>query len=167
MKKVFATGLLVVLSLGILCYLLKLLVIDILPSFFRPLISRLGGPETWVVPLSLVATFILIWLIGFLFSQVKFRKIIDKILNKTVPGDIERKRGALVKLCPEGACFIGAITNEVKLKENGTIKKQYVLFCPSAPIPMTGWPIVVADEKLVTPLKISYHELYVLFRLSG
>ncbi len=160
MKKILTTGLLVVVSVGILCYLLKAIIANVLPSFFGPLIVFLGGSEALIIPLSLVFTFLLILLIGFIFSRVRFRKIIDKVLNRTLPGDIERKRGALVKLCPDGARFIGAITKEVELKERNGTKKQYILFCPSAPIPVTGLPIIVAGEELVTPLKISYGELY-------
>lgn len=161
------TGLLFVFSLVIVGYLVKLIIFDILVSFFRPLTTILGWSDFLTVPVAILIMLVLVLSAGFVLSRVRIRKLADKIMNWATPKGIEKKRAALVKLGPEGISFFGAITKEIELKKDGRIKKQYVLFCPQAPIPLTGLPIIVAGEELVTPLDLSYGELYGIISSLG
>jgi uncharacterized membrane protein len=155
MKKALTTGLLVVLPIGILVFLFKWVMIDFLAVLFRPLILLLFGKEYLVIPLTIVFTVLIIFLVGFLFSWVDIGKLFRRI-----PKNIQGMPGALVELGSE-TYFIAAIIKKVKLKKDrGETTILYVLYGPSAPIPWSGLPIIFAKEEKVIPLKISFGEVY-------
>ena len=155
MKKILTTGTLVVLSIGIIVFMGKLVVIDFLAVLSRPLILALFGKEHLVIPSTIVLTILIIILVGFLFSREFFAKFL-----RSVPRGVERNRSCLVMFGPE-AFYIAAIIKEITFKRlSGDTKKYYILYCPSSPIPWSGLPIIFVEEKNVVLLNLSLRDIY-------
>lgn len=159
MKKILTTGLTIVLPITILIFLFKWVIVDFLAKLSGPLILFWFGKDYLVIPLTVIFTFLLILLVGFLFSRSKISSAVGRIFRR-IPKDIQEMPGALVEFGSD-VYFISAIIKETELKKgSGEIEKLYVLYGPSSPIPWTGLPIIFAKKEQVIRLKISFRELY-------
>ena len=163
-------GVLIVFSLGILAFIVYTL-LDFLVKLWRPLIISLTGREYLVTPLAIVFTILLIALVGFIFSR---RNLFDRfsslwaripVVNwflgeKRIPQSIHDMPGALVRFS-DGSYYIAALVGNQKFKnKNGELEHMYKLYCPSAPVPWSGLPIIFAKREQVILLKISFGEVY-------
>lgn len=153
MKRVLATGVVFVLSLGILILVLKL-VFSFLISIFRPFILYCFKNDHLVIPLTILFTFMIILIFGLIFSRIDIGRIF-----RGMPNFVKSMPGALVEL-NSGTYFIAAIIKKVKLEKEGSYTEMYVLYTPSTPIPWTGLPIIVAEKEKVIILNISFGEVY-------
>jgi uncharacterized membrane protein len=165
LRRILVSGLIACFLVGILIFLLRFVIFDILAPIFRPLIL-LFGEEYLVVPLSIVISFLVVLGVGYLTTRVKFQNVYNRYIRR-VPQDLETGRGALVLIGPE-TYFLAVIINEIQFKRaNGEVQEYYVLFCPSVPLPWSGMPITVAEKKKVIPLVLSYGELYTIVGSFG
>ena len=132
--------------IGIIIFVSRVIIVDVLPSIFGPLILLLLRKDYLVIPLSLIFTLFIIFLLGFLVSRIDLKKLLIK--------NIEKKQGALYK------DDIAAIVKEIEFKKaNQEVEKRYVIYRPFTPIPWSGF-LSIAKEEEVILLKISYLELY-------
>ena len=151
MRGIFIKGCMTAMFIGVIYFIGKIIVYDLLVPIFRPAIVLLIGPahEYIVIIITLVLTILAIFLIGL----VPFGKILRR-------REIEKSHGAFVVINP-GTYFIAAIVARVEFKKSdGRLRKLYVLFSPYAPFPWSGLPVIFSEEDNVIPLRISYRELY-------
>ncbi len=159
MRKILVSGLFACFLIGIIFFFFKFLIMDVLVPTFGPLILLLTGKEYLVIPLAIVFTFIVVVIVGAITTRIKFRDLYNRYVRK-VPRNLESGRGAMVEFSP-GASYLAVIIKEVNLRKvNGEIAKYYVLYCPSTPLPWSGLPVIYVEKEKVTPLKLSYGELY-------
>jgi uncharacterized membrane protein len=158
MKKIFTAGLIALFLMGIIIFIFRAAVVDILPSFFGPLILFIFKAEYLIIPLSIAFTIAIIFLLGFLVTRIDFRKIIHRFLLKN---GLRNKQGALYK--DDFAAIMKEITYR---KINGQTEKKYVIYRPFVPLPWSGF-LSVAREEEVVPLKISFLELYSIIASFG
>ena len=170
MKGIMTRGALIFFSLGILAFIIYTL-LDLLVKLWRPLIISLTGRDYLVIPLAIVFTVLVIALIGFIFSR---RRLFDRfssfwaripIINwflgeKRIPQSIHDMPGALVRFS-DGSYYIAALVGNQKFRnKSGELENMYKLYCPSAPVPWSGLPIIFAKREQVILLKISFGEVY-------
>ncbi len=159
MRKILVSGLFACFLIGIIYFFFKFLIVDVLAPTFSPLVLFLTGRDYLEIPLAIVFTFIVIVIVGSITTRIKFADIYSRYFRR-VPKDLERGRGAMVSFSP-GASYLAVIIKEVSLKKaNGDVARYYVLYCPSTPLPWTGLPVIYVEKEKVTPLKLSYTELY-------
>ena len=167
MRHVLFRGTAIVFSLGILAFIIYY-VLDFAITLWEPLIMAMFDREYLVTPLTIVFTIFVIILFGFLFTRqsmvMRTRKI--PLLNtlfggkKKIPHTIHDMPGALVKFA-EGSYYIAALVGQQKfMSKNGEIEYWYKLYCPSAPVPWSGLPIIFSKKEQVIPLKITFGEVY-------
>lgn len=159
MRKTFISGLLGVLSVGIMFFFGKVVIYDFLATFFRPLILFLlkRDDEYLVVILTLVFTVLIIFLVGAFTRLFSPQVILSRVLKKT---GIEKSHGAFVIFSP-GSYYLAAIITHTRLRRiNRKLENLYVLFAPYSPFPWSGLPIIFVKESKVIPLEISYREIY-------
>ncbi len=165
-----ATGTLIVFSLGIIAFLIYTL-LDCLVSLWKPLIISLTGQAYLAIPLTILFTVLLIAFAGFVFSRRKFFDrfsglaaripVINWFLGeKRIPQSIHDMPGALVRFST-GSYYIAALVGNQKFKnKSGELQNMYKLYCPSAPVPWSGLPIIFAKREHVILLKLSFGEVY-------
>ncbi len=171
MKATFLRGALIVFSLGVIAFLVYF-VLDFITKLFRPAFSSLVGDDTYLITLIGVAAILfLIWAIGFLFAPQNLTGRWGRfwgrvpILNwfmgeRRIPRTVHDMPGALVKFA-DGSYYIAALVGEQKfVDKNGTMHKMYRLYCPSAPVPWSGLPLIFARAEQVILLKLSFAEIY-------
>ncbi|HEX7475494.1 MAG TPA: hypothetical protein VF318_05955 [Dehalococcoidales bacterium] len=160
MRKILATGLFTSFLIGIIFFFLKFLIADALASLFRPLILDItGNREYLVIPLTLVFTLIIILVVGLITTRIHFQDIFNKYLRK-LPKNLEQARGALVQF-DNDTWMLAIVIKEVEITMAGEPPdKYYVLYCPSAPFPWSGLPVVYARKSKVHLLKLSFGEIY-------
>jgi uncharacterized membrane protein len=156
LKSIMTRGTLIVFSTGVLAFIIYTL-LDILVQFWKPAIVSLTGREYLAVPLTIVFTILIIALVGFIFSQ---KRLFDRfsgltaripIINwflgeRRIPQSIHDMPGALVKFS-DGSYYIAALVGNQKFKNrNGELEEMYKLYCPSAPVPWSGLPIIFAEQ---------------------
>lgn len=172
LKSVMTRGTLIVFSLGVLAFIIYTL-LDFLTTLWKPVITSLTGREqlNTVIPLTIVFTLLVIAFVGYIFTQ---RKLFDRfsrftaripIINlflgeRRIPQSIHDMPGALVRFS-DGSYYIAALVGNQRFKNrNGELEDMYKLYCPSAPVPWSGLPIIFAKREHVIPLKISFGEVY-------
>jgi uncharacterized membrane protein len=166
MKKILLSGLLACFLIGIAFFFFRFLVVDVLSPIFRPLILALANREFLVIPLTLVLTFLVALIVGLIVTRINFQQVYTRLFHK-VPKDLEKGRGALVMFAP-GAFYLGIIIKETTIRQpNGVMKKYYVLYGPSTPLPWSGLPVIYVEQSKVIPLKLSFGELYSLIGSFG
>lgn len=172
MKKIFTVfgrGLIVTLPVIILLFVFSLIA-NLSSQVWRPLILVFFEKDYLITPLSLFFSVLIIMLVGFLFSHAKSQKIVENILRKIpiicwifngkrIPENIKDMPAALLEFGPE-AYYITMLIKIVELKFTvNKSKRFYLLYSPSVPVPWTGLPLILASEKRVIPLKVSFEEL--------
>ena len=170
MKAIMARGAFIVFSVGILTAIIYYM-LDLLTRLFEPLVMPWLGIKYLVTPLIIVFVLLLIFIVGFVFTRRilfdRLGKPISKvpIINwffgeRRIPQTINDMPGALVRFA-DGSYYIAALVGEQKFKnKRGDIELMYKLYCPSAPVPWSGLPIIFAKQEHVIPLKISFREVY-------
>jgi membrane protease YdiL (CAAX protease family) len=105
--------------------------------------------EYLVVILTIVFTILVIFIVGLIPFGALFKR-----------KGIEKSHGAFVLISP-GTYFLAAIVAKIKFKnKDGNMRTLYVLFSPYSLFPWSGLPVILAKEKNVIALNISYRELY-------
>ena len=124
-----------------------------------------------VVTLTLVFTGLLVVVVGFAFSWKRLLDLFGKFASKIpimnwflgegrFPQSIHDMPGALVRFS-EGNYYIAALVGEQRfLNKTGQVENMYKLYCPSAPVPWSGLPIIFARPEHVIILKLSFGEVY-------
>jgi uncharacterized membrane protein len=110
-------------------------------SFLRPFLFDLFHGERWV---NLSATAIAVILI--LILAIIYAKLISRIGKNSIKG----KRAVLVGSGGDIkylALFMGE-TDIVKI--DGTKEKNYILYAPSTPMPVSGFPVIFVPKNSVT-----------------
>lgn len=159
MRKILLSGLLACFLIGIAFFFFWFLIVDVLEPLFRPLILRLTGSNGAVIPLTLAFAFIVVVIVGLIVTRIKLQNIFTHYFRR-VPKDLEKGRGALVMFGP-GAYYLGIIIKETQIRQaDGRLEKFYALYCPSTPLPWSGFPVVYVEQNQVIPLKMSFGELY-------
>ena len=166
MKKILVSGLFACFLVAIVYFFFRFIVVDGLAPLFRPLILRLFDREYLVIPLTLVFTFIIVVIVGSAATRIKLGGLYNRYIRR-VPQNLQKGRGALVAFSP-GAYYLGIIIKEIDFKKaSGETSKHYVLYCPATPLPWTGLPVIFVEKDKVTPLKLSYAELYSILGSFG
>jgi len=169
-KAVLLKGTVIVFSAGVIAFVVYF-VLDFLTDFwglaFRPLVDS----EALLTLIAIAMTFLLVAAVGFIFSREDLLsgrgRFIGRIpvLNwfmgeKRMPQTVQDMPGALVKFS-EGSYYIAALVGGQKfLNKDGEIEHMYKLYCPSAPVPWSGLPLIFAKEEQVILLKLSFAEIY-------
>ncbi len=77
-----------------------------------------------------------------------------------VPQSVHDMPGALVRFS-EGSYYIAALVGRQKfVSKSGELENMYKMYCPSAPVPWSGLPIIFARPEHVIILKLSFGEVY-------
>ena len=170
MKNIIARGALIVFSLGIMAFLLYH-ILDFITKLWKPALKPLVGHDALVTILAVVMVFILVAAIGYIFSPQKLAGHWGRFLGKIpvvnwflgqrrIPKSVKDMPGALIKFS-EGSYYIAALLGEQSFKNKyGEIEQMYKLYCPSAPMPWSGLPLIFARTNRVTLLKLSFAEVY-------
>lgn len=170
MKQIMLRGTLIVFSLGILTSL-AYFVLGFLTALWRAPLLPLVGRDYLVTIVAVVITALLIAIIGFVFSREnlsgRWGRFLGRIpiLNwflgeRRIPQTVHDMPGALVEFS-DGSYYIAALVGKQMFKnKNGGTELMYKLYCPSAPVPWSGLPIIFAKQEQVIPLKLSFAEVY-------
>lgn len=172
LKEGLTRGALIVFSVGVLAFIVYTL-LTILVGWWRPLIESLTGSDSGlvVVPLTIVFTALLVALVGFAFTWKPLLRLVSKFASKVpvlnwflgegrIPQSIHDMPGALIRFS-EGTYYIAALVGGQKfLGKSGKMENMYKLYCPSAPVPWSGLPIIFARPEQVIILKLSFGEVY-------
>jgi uncharacterized membrane protein len=172
LREVLTRGALIVFSAGVLAFIVYTLGY-ILAGWWRPVVKSLTGSESSfvVVPLTLVFTALLVVVIGFAFSWKRLLDLFSRfaarvpVMNwflgeRRIPQSINDMPGALVRFT-EGGYYIAALVGGQRfVSKSGEPESMYKLYCPSAPVPWSGLPIIFARPESVIILKLSFGEVY-------
>ena len=171
MREVIIKGTIIVFAVGVIIGIFYF-VIDVTSRIWRPLIMMIFDNETYVLPMTIAFTVVLILIVGFLTTRVRLRDFFKKfiismpILNwffrgsRKVHEGIKEERGALVKF-HDGSYYIAAIAGKRMVAgDSGEMEEMYILYSPSSPIPWSGLPIIFAKKENVIPLDMSFTKVY-------
>lgn len=159
MKKILGSGILAALSLGLIFFLGKFLIADILGAVARPWIISWFHREYLVYPLTIALTLALIIVLGIFVSKIKILERITRLL-----GDGKDSKGGRVALITHGDVdFFGLVTKEVKyIRLDGKTEDRCVVYLPTSPTAWTGAPIafIPKNEVRLTAISMSPQEFY-------
>ncbi len=189
-RKHFLTGLLVIVPLGLTYYVVSAIVqvmdrvLAVLPARFHP-DTYLPFP---VPGLGVVATLLLIQVVGFLSANLFGRSVvkayerileripvvrtlylaIKQVLEQVISGDSERfRRVVLVEYPRKGIYSLGFVTGvsrgEVQEK---TAEKVVNVFLPTTPNPTSGFYLLVPEKDTVA-LEIAVDDAFKLIMSAG
>jgi uncharacterized membrane protein len=170
MKGMFIRGALIIFSLGVITFLLYF-ILDFITKLFRPAFKPLVGEDYLVTIMGVAAILFLIWAVGFIFSPQNLTgrwgrfwgriPVVNWFMGeKRIPQSVHDMPGALVKFS-DGSYYIAALIGEQKFRDkSGETHKMYRLYCPSAPVPWSGLPLIFARSDQVILLKLSFAEIY-------
>ena len=126
----------------------------------------LFNTEELAIPIAIGITIALVLLAALASKYALTYRLLGRIpiINwfageRITPESIKGTRGALVEFY-DGCYFIAAFIGEGKVRTSTGDLLLCKLYCPSAPIPWSGLPIIFAERKRVIPLKISFAEVY-------
>lgn len=174
MKNSIGRATLIVFSVGILAFIIYY-VIGFLVTLWDPVISLLDDEydsEHYVtIPLAIILSLSFVFIVTLILSRERHFKIFSRLLARVplvnwflgegkIPEGINDMPGALVRF-NEGGYYIAALIGDQKfLNKMGKVENMYKLYCPSAPIPWSGLPIIFAKHETVILLKISFGDVY-------
>jgi uncharacterized membrane protein len=166
MRRIFMAGLFACFLIGLVFFFFRFIIVDILAPLFQPLVVRITGSDTLVIPLSIVFTLIIILTVGAIVTRIKFQDLYNKYFHR-VPPDLQKGRGALISLGTE-TYFLAIIIKEITFNQSdGEAQQYFVLYGPSVPLPWSGLPILFVPKDRVHPLKLSYGEIYSMLGSFG
>jgi len=175
-ERQFLTGLAVLLPIGLTLYVVWIL-FNLVSMAFSPLLMKI--PLLQELPLlvirvmSFLVTFVIIWLIGLVATNIIGRKIlklpeilllrapvvnriyqtIRQIIQTIIVSKTALRQVVLVEYPRKGVYTVAFVTNIYE--EKG--KKKYSLIIPTTPNPTTGF-FLIAPEEEVIPLKMTVED---------
>ena len=170
LKTIFGRGMLIVFSVGIAGFFIYV-VLDYITRMWKPVFKPFVVHDPLVTIIGVCMILFVIAATGYLFSPAKLSgrwgrfwgsvPVINWFLGeRRVPTSVRDMPGALIRFS-EGSYYIAALLGEQKFKnKNGEIELMYKLYCPSAPMPWSGLPLIFARADCVTLLKLSFAEIY-------
>ena len=164
--RIFLTGLLVTLPIGVTIYVTIWLFV-LIDGLLQPIIEFIFDTE--IAGLGFVITLVLIYLIGLFASNLVGKRMIvlgETLLNRipifrqlyigtkrVVSGlsgtSIDKaafREVVLIEFPREGMQTIGFVTNEIKDKHG---QKLLAIYIPTAPLPTSGYFELVTEDKIV------------------
>ena len=91
MRKILAAGLFTSFLIGVLVFFLKFLIVDALAPLYRPLILKITDDrEFLVIPLALVFTLVIVFIMGLAATRIHFQTIFNKYFHKS-PKNLENQ----------------------------------------------------------------------------
>jgi uncharacterized membrane protein len=177
MKGIFIKGTLIVFSVGIITFVIYF-ILDFITRLWKPAIEPMIEEEHLITVVAVVYTILLILIVGFIFTREnlfgRWGRFLGGIplLNmfmgeKRMPQTVQDMPGALVKFA-EGSYYIAALVGEQKFENRkGEIERMYKLYCPSAPVPWSGLPLIFARAEQVILLKLSFADIYAITTSFG
>jgi uncharacterized membrane protein len=169
LRKMFGTGLLVVIPLGITIFILRFLfdVADgVLAPFIKKTVTFFFGEGSYIPGLGMIAGLIVVYVAGLLATNVFGRRLVDfwdRLLSR-IPvvksiylsskqlthvfsqgGKSSFRRSVYVEFPKEGCFSIAFITNTVRA-ESG--KRYHTLFIPTSPNPTSGYVLILEEDKV-------------------
>lgn len=158
LKKILATGAVVVVVLSILLIILQT-AFGYIFSQLKPLVVMVIGNHNGYLTFlgTIVLAVVIIVLVGTIFTRPSIKGLFARTINR-IPETIKRSRGALVQLS-ENSYYLVAVVKRVKIKMiGGGLIDFYILFQSSTPIPPTGM-LIFAKSEAVTLLRLSFAEV--------
>jgi uncharacterized membrane protein len=175
-KRQFLAGLAILLPIGLTIYIVWIL-FKLVTKGFSPLLIRipfLGEmPVVMLRVIGLLITFVIIWLIGLVATNIVGRKIlklpevlllkapvvnriyqtIKQIIQTIMVSKTALRQVVLVEYPRKGVYAIAFVTN-IYEKEG---KRKFSLLIPTTPNPTTGFFAIVAEEEVI-PLKMTVED---------
>lgn len=179
LRKYFLSGILIIVPLIITYLVLRFLFLTV-DGLLSPVLSKFIGYK--IPGIGLLATLILIFLVGLFASSVVISKLVSfgeslffRIpIIRTIYGPAKQlvesltvsdkrafKQVVLIQFPRQGLFTLGFVTKRVHIK-----KEQFLtVFIPSTPTPFSGWTLLFKEEEVI-PLEISVEE-GIKFFVSG
>ncbi len=167
LRRQFLAGVIVIVPLILTVFVLKFLFGGV-DSLFSPLIERFLGIK--IPGLGVVATLVLIYLVGILATNVLGSRLIrmwDILFTKTplvrtiygaskqflegltLPQKKAFQQAVLVQYPRLGSYVLGFSSNRLEMIEKGTKKELVSVFIPTTPAPFTGFVIMFPAEEVI------------------
>jgi len=184
-ERQFLAGLAVLLPIGLTIYIVWAL-FNLVSKSFSPLLIRIPllqeMPVVVLRVIGVLITFIIIWIIGLVTTNIVGRKIlklpevlllkapvvnriyhtIRQIIQTIIVSRTAMRQVVLVEYPRKGVYTIAFVTNTYE--EKG--KKNVSLFIPTTPNPTSGFFVIVPEEEVV-PLKMTVEEAMKLVVSAG
>ena len=169
-KIVMIRGAIIVFSVGIAGFFIYM-VLDYITRMWKPVFKPLVVYDPLVTIVGVAMFILIIATIGYMFSPNKLSgnwgklwgriPIINWFLGqRKMPRSVSDMPGALIRFA-EGGYYIAALLGEQQFKnKDGETYLMYKLYCPSAPMPWSGLPLIFAEAQCVLVLKLSFAEIY-------
>jgi uncharacterized membrane protein len=169
-RAILVKGTVIVFSAGVIAFIIYF-VLDWLTDFWGLAFRSVVDHEVYLTLIAIAMTLLLVATVGFIFSRENLlsgrARFLGKIplLNwftgeKQMPQTVQDMPGALVRFS-EGSYYIAAIVGGQKFQnKDGEIEMMYKLYCPSAPVPWSGLPLIFAKQEHVILLRLSFAEIY-------
>jgi uncharacterized membrane protein len=175
-QRQFLAGLAVLLPIGLTVYIVWIL-FNLVSKGFSPLLVRIPFlqelPHFVVRVISFLITFLIIWLIGLVATNIMGKKIIKlsealllkapivnriyqtirQIVQTIIVSKTALRQVVLVEYPRKGVYTVAFVTN---IYEQGG-KKRFSLLIPTTPNPTTGFFAIVPEEEVI-PLKMTVEE---------
>jgi uncharacterized membrane protein len=167
-RRQFLAGVLVVVPL-IVTYVVLRFLFQAVDGILSPLITKLLGHD--IPGLGIVATILIIFLVGFLTRNVFGAAIVrygEHLLSKTpiirifysaakqlieavtVPNIKTFKEVVMIEYPRKGLYAIGFATTRIKLQEFNNVERKLIgVFIPSTPTPMSGIVVFIDDADII------------------
>jgi len=187
LRKKLATGLLVVIPVGITIFILRFL-FDVADGVFAPVIKKtvtfFFGTGSYIPGLGMIAGLIVLYLTGVVATNVFGRRLVDfwdrllsripvvksiyvsskQITNVFSRGGKSSFRHSVYVEFPKEGCFsIAFITNSVRT-ESG--KRYHTVFVPTSPNPTSGY-VLLLEENKVFPTAFGVEEAMKIIMSGG
>jgi uncharacterized membrane protein len=167
LRRQFLAGVIVIVPLILTVFVLKFLFGGV-DNLFSPLIEKFLGIK--IPGLGVVATLILIYLVGVLATNVLGSRLIrmwDILFTKTplvrtiygaskqflealtLPKKKAFQQAVLVEYPRQGSYALGLISNKLELTVKGSKKELISVFIPTTPTPFTGFVIMFPAEEVI------------------
>jgi len=169
-KTMMTRGTIIVFSVGIAGFFIYM-ILDYVTRMWKPVFKPFVMYDQLVTIIGVVMIVLVIAAIGYLFSPKKLSgrwgrlcgriPIVNWFLGqRKMPRSVKDMPGALIRFA-EGGYYIAALLGEQQFRnKSGEIHLMYKLYCPSAPMPWSGLPLIFAEVQCVTVLKLSFAEIY-------
>lgn len=175
-QRQFLAGLAILLPIGLTIYIVWIL-FNLVSKGFSPLLIRIPFlreiPFVMLRVIGLLITFVVIWLIGLVATNIVGRKIlklpevlllrapivnriyqtIKQIIQTIMVSKTALRQVVLVEYPRKGVYAIAFVTN-IYEKEG---KRKFALLIPTTPNPTTGFFQIVAEEEVI-PLKMTVED---------
>lgn len=188
LRRTIMAGLTIIAPLGVTVWVLKTL-FNWADGFSAPLISQMakpfGYPDFHIPGLGFVLTFIILWIIGALATNVVgrslwqfVREMLERLpLVRTIYAPVQQltetltspdkagfEKVVLVEYPRTGVWTLGFLASDVPREAEAT--PSHSIFVPTAPNPTTGFMLIVPPEQL-RPTDLSVEEALKMIVSAG